>query len=296
MRLDHKAKGPNGPRVAIMWESLDEPAAEVQRRMKGTDALKMVMQHVNGQSAVSKPERWFGAPSFAEYRNRLENGWPEGVERLLKLSAREVATAQDVRRRRVRGDQGDELDMQAVYRGDLSRAWTRTRRMSRVHQRNVNIICAVGDHANISAETLFWRGAAALRLAVALDAAGFNVGIYAGESGRQPGGFNGKKAEYAQFVEIKASDMPLDLSRLAALTCMSGYFRTSFFAGIAVAANEVGDTVDQSFGWPNHEILGDCAEQIGLVGCIVQPAINDEASATAWVDAMLVQVQEPLAA
>lgn len=286
--------------VTILWDSVTEPtkaAQQIADEFRRTTAVEYATGKRGGSESrdKAKRERWLGAPDFATLKSRLETGWPEGVERLMRLAVREIE-ATSIRRRRVRGDQGDEIDMQAVYRGDLSRAWTRTRRQNRTGTRQVNIVCNLGASASTDSAELFWRGASALRVAAALTEAGYTVGIYAGECGRDSD--ESGSVTVAQFVEIKAPDSPLDMSALAAITCMPGFFRTSLFGGIVVGCDMVGKNACYSLGRADHN-LAPYAESIGLTGCIYQPQIDDEQSAGHWIEAALSQVQNeslPLAA
>ena len=290
MRSDVKKVG-KATRVAIMWDSVAEPR-QYAEKIKDESRRNTAKRYASGEHAQSNGEvnRLLGAPTVSEFFNRLDKGWQDGAERLMKLAVREFSTL-SVRRRRVRGDQGDELDMQAVWRGDVSRAWTRTRRQSRPAMRQVNIVCNLGASWSTSSETLFWRGASALRLAAALSEAGYNVGIYGGEGGDNTGS-SVNNLTVAQFVEIKAPDMPLDVSALAAITCMSGFFRTSLFAGIVIGADLAGDTASSSLGQPNHD-LAPLAAQVGLTGCIFQPEVNSQQSAEQWIEKALEQIETP---
>ena len=289
MRSDVKKTG-KATNVAILWDSVSEPR-QYAEKIKDQSRRDTAIRFAKGEaSSGESPQHWLGAPTVSEFFNRLDKGWSEGADRLMKLAVREFSTL-SVRRRRTRGDQGDEVDMQAIWRGDLSRAWTRTRRQSRPAMRQVNIVCNLGASAGTSSDTLFWRGASALRLAAALSEAGYNVGIYGGEAGDSTG-TNVNNLTVGQFIEIKSPDMPLDVSALAALTCMSGFFRTSLFAGIVIGCDLAGDTANSGLGKPNHK-LAPLAEQVGLTGCVFQPEVNDQKSAELWIEQALSQIETP---
>lgn len=278
--------------VSILWESVTEPK-EAAQRITDAGRRERALRYADGKADTGGDnEHWFGAPSFKELRNRLENGWPAGVDRLMQLTMREFETA-SIRRRRVRGDQGDELDMQAVWRGDLSRAWMRTRRKSRAGgMRTVSIVCNLGGSAGTSSTQLFWRGASALRLAYALTEAGYNVAIYGGECGKGSG--SAKPVTLGQFVEIKAADQPLDMSALAAITCMGGFFRTDLFAGIVIGCDMVDDNASSGMGSEHHD-LAPHLNALGIANAIVQPKVNNKEDAEKWLEAALEQIEQPLA-
>lgn len=276
-------------RVAILWDSVNEPAA-VAATLKGDSNRSYAVSKAKGQSD-SDPESWFGAPSVAVLKERLTKGWPEGVKKLEQLATREINPV-SIRRRRIRGDQGDEVDMQAVWRGDLSRAWTRTRRQSRAGGfRTVTLICNLGDSAGTGASELYWRGAATLKLADALVAAGYGVGIYGAVTAQ--GCSDDGSVSQCQFVEIKATDSPLDLSALAALTAMPGWFRTSGFAGIITACDLVGKTYCSSLGSPDHQSIPAYAEMVGLSNAFIQGKVNSKDSAEKWIDEVMAKIEAP---
>lgn len=274
--------------VAILWDSVTEPE-RLASTMKLEENRKAVADYAAGKHSGSDPGKWLGASSPAELDDRLIKGWPEGVSKLEQLATREIHPV-SLRRRRVRGDQGDEVDMQAVYRGDLSRAWIKTRRQSRPGtNRSITIICNLGDSFSVTADKLFWRGAAVLKLTDALTSSGYSVSLYGAVTSAECSA--DQKVSAAQFVEIKAADSPLDLSQLAALTAMPGWFRTRGFAGITAACDLVGQRPEYGLGHPDHAAIPAFAEMLGITGAIVQPKVNDKESAEAWIDAVMAQLE-----
>lgn len=278
----------DGKRIALLWDSLTEPSL-MGKSLKLERNRVRASRFARGEEMMGSCSAWFGAPNVAELMRRLEKGWDEGAERLSEISVGEINPT-SIRRRRFRSDQGDELDMQSVWRGDLSRAWSRTRRVGRFGARVVNIVVDVGDNGNVGAEALFWRGGSALRLADALIQAGYAVGIYAAEGGRD---FceHSDGHEMAQFVEIKASDSQLDLSAMAGLTAMPGWFRTQGFAGIVCAADMLGEAASRGLGKSGHN-LASFAEMLGLQGEMVfQPKINSKIKSEEWIAGALRQIE-----
>lgn len=287
MHFVKETKG-NVNKVAILWDSVSEPEAYASKLTMPQNQSE-AKKYTEGKSADSDPQKWFGAPSVKVLKQRLRDGWPEGVERLQQIATRDI-NPMSIRRRRTRGDQGDEVDMQAVWRGDLSRSWTRTRRMSRAGtNRTINLMVMLGDSAGVSSEKLFWRGASALKLADALVASGYNVGIIGAVTSK--GCANSKDVDMAQFVEIKATDQPLDLSALAALTAMPGWFRTSGFAGIVTACDLVGDTQNWGLGSPMNDKAGEFASMLGIENVFIQTNVNSQEQAEAWIDSVLNTVE-----
>lgn len=276
-------------RVAIMWDSVNEPEQHADKLKLEANRLSAKKKAEGGSS--EEPQRWYGAPSVAVLKERLTKGWADGAARLQKIATRDINPT-SIRRRRTRGDQGDEVDMQAVWRGDLSRAWTRTRRQSRAGtNRTINLMVMLGDSASVSSDKLFWRGASVLKLADALVASGYNVGIIGAITSQGCG--TSKNVDMAQFVEIKATDQPLDLSALAALTAMPGWFRTAGFAGIVTAADIADDTPDWGLGRPMNDRAGEFASMLGIENVHIQTNVNDQKQAEAWIDSILNKIETP---
>lgn len=85
------------------------------------------------------------------------------------------------RRKRVRGDYGNELDIHEARQGRIDRAWTRTRFELRDDQdsRHVNLVINCSLHCGIDAiREADWRSAAVLAIYDELVRAGKSVAIY----------------------------------------------------------------------------------------------------------------------
>jgi hypothetical protein len=297
MRLRRIASGSEGATMlhnttghltTIMWDSVMEP----------TDTAKAMPWAIKyngdyGKQVVTSGDRgesWYGAPSFDVLQQRLRDGWSEGSERLLKIATRDI-NPQSIRRRRERADQGAELDIHAVYRGDLSRAWTRTRRRSGSGVRSVSIVIDLGAHCGVGADQLFWRGASALKLATALTESGYSVAIYGAASAKRAD--EGDTVNTVQFVGIKDEDQPLDLDRLAALTAMPGFFRTSLFSGIARACDLRGKRHDGGLGTPAPELIRSAIKTLPVPqNAFIQKPVLDKESAEAWIDEVLNSLEQ----
>lgn len=236
-------------------------------------------------------QQWLGAPTIVELNRRLREGWPEGSERLLTLATRDINPV-SIRRRRERADQGAELDIHAVYRGDLSRAWTRCRKRQGSGVRSVTIVVNIGANAGVKADQMFWRGAAALKLASALTESGYSVAIIGAESAQNMDVVG--KHDLVQCVEIKAEDQPLDLDRLAALTAMPGYFRTGLFAGICWAADRHGLQAAGGLGQDAPKLIHDAVKLLPVPQhAFIQGEINSQKAAEEWIDSVLGQIEDP---
>lgn len=278
-----------GNLTTILWDSVTEPEATLRGEWK--DAANFVTASENWTRKSDFD--WLGVSSVTELRSVLTKGYPAGVEKLEKITVGDLPSPQDIRRRRIRSDQGDELDMQAVYRGDLSRAWSRTKRQSRNSVRSVSIVIDLCGSAGVTSDELFWRGAAGLRLASELTTAGYSVAVY-GAAGANSY-TTGRNNKLAQFVEIKAEDSPLDMDRLASLTCLAGFFRTSLFTGIVFAADKLGLRACSTLGKPDNALLAEAIKALPIPqDSIIQPkTVRNQSTAEEWLKSVLEQITNP---
>lgn len=284
MIYDHK-----GNLTTILWDSVNEPEALLKGEWKVEGNKPSAQEHWTR----NQKRDWLGVSSVAELRSVLQKGYPAGVAKLEQITVGDLPEPQDIRRRRVRSDQGDELDMQAVYRGDISRAWSRTKRQSRTSVRSVSIVIDLCGNANITSDQLFWRGAAGLRLANELTNAGYSVAIYGAAGAVEIDSDCNERL--AQFVEIKSEDSPLDMDRLASLTCLAGFFRTSLFTGIIWAADKLGKRVHGGLGRSTNSIIAEGIKALPIPQeAIIQPStVKNKESAEAWLKSVLEQIANP---
>lgn len=255
-------------------------------------------KHQGYLAAHTGPDRWTqhwaGCDSEAEFKERVTRGWTDGADKLQALATREIQPT-SIRRRRVRADQGDELDIHSVYRGDLSRAWSRTKRQARQGtNRLVTLVCNIAASSGTDSSELFWRGASALKLVEALEESGFTVRLVAGLGGE---GIeqSGQRLDTATLVEVKAEDQPLNVADLAAIVAMPGYFRTVGFASILYAAHVTKRTVCSSLGRPSPRTIERAVKTFyPEANAIIQPAkVLNKESAERWIDDVLTSLDAP---
>lgn len=277
-----------GRLVAVLYESISEPGS--RKKFKFAENAERHARQLTGEG--HDPAYWLGAPSHEVLQGRMTTGWPEGVKRLSELATAEVAVPTNVRRRRVRGEQGDEVDMQRVWAGNLSTAWSRTRRQSRCAQRSVSIVCNLSCNADVSSDAMFWRGAAALRLLEALSAAGYNVGLYAAAAARSCTADG--TIDNCRVCEVKAPDMPLDMSALAAIVAMIGFKRTALHAAAVEIADEEGKPGNPSLGAADDTLLAPGIAQLPIPSnAFIQGRINNKADAERWIAECLSRIEQP---
>lgn len=170
--------------------------------------------------------RFGDAKDAITLRMRINSGWEAGARRVQELMAGEVGAPVSVRRHRVRSDQGDSLDIHHVLRGDLSRAWERTRRDKRPSPSVIRIVAMVTGACGDDSSTFFYRGAAVARLTDMLTQAGYSVEVVAAMAASSIGaGYGDDDTDYCSTITLKHSTAPLDLSQLAAVLCQEGFVR-----------------------------------------------------------------------
>jgi hypothetical protein len=155
----------------------------------------------------------------AAVRRLISSGWMRGVDLMQQVaSSVDLPMPKSIRRRSVWGDHGDEVDMQRVWQGNLDSAWRRMTKTSGLGPQRVRILVDAVASGGLSAETMRWRGVAALRLADALTESGYSVQVESGFEAASP-------EDYRLRVIVKQYTDPLDLSTLAATTALPGFFR-----------------------------------------------------------------------
>jgi hypothetical protein len=225
---------------------------------------------------------WYGVDGLPEVKRILREGYPEGaalVDRLYERAQPTLPRALDFRRKLVRSDQGDSLDIHAVNRGALDRAWSTVKRRAALGTGLIRIVVDICGNADMSAEQLKWRGLAALALSRAMTKAGYSVEIVAGQAGG--GGFNRRKEIGVVTTTIKPRYANVDTATLASAVVMTGFFRFLGFLAIIKQADECGWDVNSGLG---HDVsLHTVMPPAEKIAQVVTPKINDETAALAWV-------------
>jgi hypothetical protein len=198
-----------------------------------------------------KGKEWYGVPTSAEALAILSAGvWPAGADRLIAelgdISGK-FAPPQSIRRRLVRADQGDALDIHAANRGDIGRAWSVAKRKSIISAQTVIIDVHTSMTWSVPADQLFWRGATALILADQLCDAGYSVEINAHFCSQ-----NSDSSDRLLYISVcaKESHEPMDLARLAASVCLASTFRILKLASCCQSPYTVAPNFGQSIPLP----------------------------------------------
>lgn len=241
-------------------------------------------------------QSWTGCESAEQFAERIKQGWVDGADRLMKLPIKEVEPT-SIRRIRYRGEQGDDLDIHRVLRGDLDTAWEYRKRGCRSSVgRHITIVCNIAANCSVDADRLFWRGASALRLAETLESAGYSVRLVAGMGAT---GIDSKgNVDNGYLFEIKSPEQPVDVANLASIVCLPGYFRVIGFGVKVWACNTNGLVASNGLGYSNQEPLERAvAEWFPNDYCIVQSGdVLDQKNAEAWIGSVIDTIQDHKAA
>ena len=169
--------------------------------------------------------RWAGGPAnLAAWHKFIRDGYPDGVERVKKMTQSvESPLPRDIRRKAKWDDSGDEIEMERVYIGNVDKAWRRVLPRDLIGPTVVKIWCAVVASCAEDANNFFWPGAATLTMADLLENAGYRVEIVAYCQGQANG-------NAVMTMPVKLPDDPMNLDRLAAVICNAATMRVGMHA------------------------------------------------------------------
>ena len=192
---------------------------------------------------------WWGVRGgYNEVKKLVACGWNDGMEKALTaLHTLNIPRLKTMRRRKVRSDFGDHLDMQAVYGGNLDRAWESTHREAGVMQQGQTVTLAVdlGANCDVEAGRMFWRGAAATVLCDELQKSGRNVRVV-GYSVSDA--FNSSRELKCVMVVLKDYQDALDMNSLIVTTALSGFFRSYIFKAKRLGSRTIKDSLGRHNG------------------------------------------------
>lgn len=249
-------------------------------------------KHTHESAGHGSSGDWYGAGSFANALKIIEAGaWPEGVDRMQKALGDLGATLkpQSVRRVRRWSDNGDSVEMSRVWAGRVDVAWQRCHRAQRRGPQSVVIVVKIGGVSSVSAERLFWRGAAALKLADLLTEAGYNVELEAAHTSTHVSSGDG----FAVSVPIKEATAPLDLNSLAVVVSLAGFFRYTVFRQMCACPGSVSSGFGSTCRY--RELV--TKRDDDRTAILLDEEAHDKASARAWIEAQIATLEAmPLAA
>ena len=221
----------------------------------------------------------------------LVKGYPEGeakIDRLHDGLAAHLPRAIGIGRTLRRGDNGDMLDIHAVNRGDIGRAWLKRQRELKRGKSALQLCVDVGGNSDKSADQLTWRGVAGICLSEIMSKAGYSVELVACFAIDGPCDRNQDNAVIS--VVVKPAGIVADRGLLAASLCLTGFFRTLGFAAICRAADSVDKEVNDGLG---HHLNADGMLPVNprMTQVIVPSSIYNEATAREWIKQTILLLQ-----
>lgn len=269
MKSELKSDKKLGPYYHQQFESTADMIASVSEANR-----KVMARHIHGSFD------WLGVESPAAVFKAVEDGWPEGLKKMEETLAK-LAKPVLVNARRVKAwnGTGDEVEMQRVWSGDLSRAWRRMARADGGRMRNpssATLLVDVGGHCGRKAEELFWTGACAVAIVKAMRASGRPCKVVAYHLGEKVD----KDREYGLLFELTVQEMgrSLSMEKLAATLCLAGFFRVHGFHAICSQPKPAGD----GLGCPVHGRMPDGVKHPGKE--ILLSGVFDRVSAEAFLE------------
>ena len=250
-------------------------AAQPFTRPANTDARSNYLTSKRGAD-------WWGVSNCDEVKNVVAAGWPDGavlVDDAFDSVAEKIPPAISFRRKLRRSNQGDEFDIHHALQGNLSRAWTSRRRQPNLGSGIVRIVVDVCGNSGTGSDELKWRGVAALALSRTMASAGYSVEIVAAAA--SAGSVRTSRTDCIAVV-VKARHERPSTPQLAALTCLSGVFRSYIFAAWTAAADAEGVDVISGLGQA-VELESTYPADPRIATVVTSAKIKDRDSALAWI-------------
>jgi hypothetical protein len=274
----------------IEYDSIADLRAMIDQPWRLTSNQSEVREHI--LSTGSRPT-WHGMAGGAPACIKaLTEGYPDGEARIDKMREEVMARlpkAVGIGRKLVRGDQGDSLDIHAVNRGDLSRAWTSRKRLIKVGKTTLRLCCDIGGNCGVNAERMAWRGVATIALSEIMQKAGYTCEIVAafGVKGHIE---RRRESNATVSVVVKSKGVSADRGLIAASLCLSGFFRNLGFDAICRAADDEGKEVAGGLGH-SIQVEGVLPYPVNMTQIIVPSTIGTEDEAREWVKSTITMLQ-----
>ena len=259
--------------------SLSELAEERNRPCRTNPKTRRVWMEVwKNTSRFKFGSAWFGGiRNLDEAAAIMEQGWPSGAARIRELAAEiHAPEAKAIRRKIAWRDDGDEICNDRLRSGQLDACWRGSRRQTSAGPTLVTVNVNWGGLVKVSAEELFWQGAAACALADSLEESGYRVRIIANNWSRVV-----KPGDLRMLVRVVVKDHgePMRLDAMAAVLAHAGIYRIFGF----MAKEQSRLTIDNGHGSTREitpqllEALNDGSEQ----SLILDKAYSREAAVLA---------------
>ena len=207
--------------------------ATVGRYDSGSEFLD-ALRELSGKKGLDKryfwqyeASDWMGLTEFAQpgeaagpaTARAMREGYPAGAALIDSIgSSLSVDAPTSIKRRMVWSDHGDELNIQAVWNGDLDRAWRRPHRAPSLAPKRVTVIVDALASGFQGANEMAVKGAAAVKLVDLLSSAGYSTRLVSAWHGT-------RNREFLLAVTTKGYADPVDINSLAATIVLPSFFR-----------------------------------------------------------------------
>ena len=203
------------------WEEFVEQALHA-KLPKGSKCQK------NGRTSRDGKDSFYGA-TWAEAVNLFEIGWEEGREFINKIVTDIENSQSEIFKQRVEWDvQGDAVDVGRFVSGEPECMMKWSKRKTKM--RRARILANISVSAGINHTQIRWKGACTLALIDRLESAGIRVELDLGICYRERGYSGGEDEIWAETINVKRSDEPLQIDRLAFLLAHPASFRRIMFS------------------------------------------------------------------
>ncbi|MDZ4819196.1 MAG: hypothetical protein SGJ20_09515 [Planctomycetota bacterium] len=239
---------------------------------------------------------WVGR-EFANYADLVGSfgkPWADGLAKITDFIEQLRGTVEKPknRRRRARWSEVDgEVDVDRVLIGDPM--FYRDMHRDEVQGPNtITLLCNIGGRQDVTADEMFWRGAAAVAAADLLEAAGYSVEVVAWSRAEHV--FPSGKTDVFVAYRLKECGGTLDIDSLACgLSCW--FFRTAVFSArvngwdrALPRAGCVGGSVHKIGGWDKYLDVSEGTRTISM------PVVTDRESAIKAAREILSQLGQPV--
>ncbi len=191
---------------------------------------------------------WYGGlGSQKDAETLITEGWPDGLKKIAGMRSDLSLSDLGIKSRRRVGrwsDNGDDLHTDRAMRGEWDQAWRQSRREWTNGPTHIDLVSDWGGSWMLSAEELFWKGAAMVVCADILCDAGYSVRMLAAGLCQAP-----KGGPMANVITIKDYADPLNLDGVASVLCHAGIFRSFGFRLLLLQPQDVGLYMAMWPGW-----------------------------------------------
>lgn len=271
MKIERKYGSGYRPQYVIHYESLEDLVNDKPKSSMNEKRLRQRVTH-----GEFRGPNWYGlgANDISEFEAKVNEGWPELLADVKAKAATlglspetlPVAITQATRRKRVRTDNGSELDIHAVYQGAIDRAWSNTKReIHNVRRKSAHVYVNIGGLGAESALSSIWRAACAYKVCEMLQKAGYTVEITVGATAQDV--YQGIGNVHTSYT-AKPSNMPLDLSRLAMQSCLGWHRVYNFRARIC---NDDDRVVNMNMGYTVQDAVSPYVAECEQRGVLLIP-------------------------